>query len=206
MTRSTCVCWSMTSETSTSYGSRVLRQGRSRRFVANHASRTERTNRIFTPLSVGFGWESVVVRAMGQSIGTSATKAAGSVPGRFCRSDQLRLNRALDLFDIGPIRHQLHEVPPNLNGLLGRRGRAGLHIGTGTVREDDCRRAEHPVVGTTVLIVLGDTAPQIRIGKISLEPGRVETNALGDVEHGRTLDADRRIVERLEPAEVEALE
>ena len=35
-TRSTCVCWSMTSETRIAYGSRVRRQGRSRPCSANH--------------------------------------------------------------------------------------------------------------------------------------------------------------------------
>jgi hypothetical protein len=37
MTRSTCVCCSITSETRIAYGSRVPRQGKSRRFAWNHA-------------------------------------------------------------------------------------------------------------------------------------------------------------------------
>ena len=42
-TRSTCVCWSMTSETRIAYGSRVRRQGRSRPFVWNQASSSAST-------------------------------------------------------------------------------------------------------------------------------------------------------------------
>src|SRR4029453_18236694 len=37
MTRATCVCWSMTSETRIAYGSRVLRHGRSRPCSSNQA-------------------------------------------------------------------------------------------------------------------------------------------------------------------------
>ena len=36
-TLATCVCWSITSLTSTAYGSRSVRHGRSRPFAANHA-------------------------------------------------------------------------------------------------------------------------------------------------------------------------
>src|SRR5690349_25127661 len=37
MTRSTWVCWSITSETRIAYGSRILRHGRSRPNASNHA-------------------------------------------------------------------------------------------------------------------------------------------------------------------------
>ena len=40
-TRPTCVCWSITSETSTAYGSRVLRQGRSRPFRRDQVKSAE---------------------------------------------------------------------------------------------------------------------------------------------------------------------
>src|SRR6476620_5850280 len=47
ITRSTCVCWSITSLTSTAHGSRVRRQGRSRRRGAPHA-RTSAVNELRT--------------------------------------------------------------------------------------------------------------------------------------------------------------
>jgi hypothetical protein len=43
MVRFTCICWSITSETSTRQGSRVLRQGRFRPFSSNQGIKALRT-------------------------------------------------------------------------------------------------------------------------------------------------------------------
>src|SRR5690606_1936881 len=74
MTRSTCVCCSITSETSTRYGSRVRRQGRSRRWARYQASRRcWRSANCLSSLGCAAGVAAVVVA----SIGTILTNEAG---------------------------------------------------------------------------------------------------------------------------------
>src|SRR2546423_4601027 len=70
-TRSTCVCWSMTSETRIAYGSRVRRHGRSRPCSANQASNASSTAASLDSLSaVCFELDSLppIPRIVGASV------------------------------------------------------------------------------------------------------------------------------------------
>src|SRR5215467_13362876 len=126
-TRSTCVCCDMTSLTRIAYGSRVLRQGRSRPCSANQASRRSSTARTYLVgiiprmrRLIVFAGILILVVAIGGSYYESTHRFGGSVRGTSTEFDPTQTVSAPPAGSI---------VSPMFGGVSQH-----LHVGVGKIR------------------------------------------------------------------------